>query len=71
LVVSPTDEKAFLVAAKRLRSDASLRSDSGARARSYAEATFDTATVTDRFEQIIDRAVGRAGAVPALGGERA
>ena len=69
LIVPPTDEEAFLVAAKRLRSDAWLRSDSGARARSYAEATFDTATITDRFEQVIDGAVGRAGAAPVLAGE--
>jgi hypothetical protein len=70
LVVSPTDEEAFLLAAKQLRSDRWLRSDSGARARSYAEATFDTATIADRFEQVIDHAVGRAGAAPALAGER-
>ncbi len=70
LVVSPTDEEAFLLGAKQLRSDRWLRADAGARARSYAEVTFDTATITDRFEQVIDHAVGRVRSTPLLAGER-
>jgi glycosyltransferase involved in cell wall biosynthesis len=65
LVVSPTDEEAFLVAAKRLRAEDSLRHESGRAARAYAEATFDTDRITDRFEAVIDRAVGRRGGAPA------
>jgi colanic acid biosynthesis glycosyl transferase WcaI len=59
LVVSPTDEEAFLVAAKRLRGEEMLRHESGRAARAYAEATFDTDRITDRFEMVIDRAVAR------------
>ena len=65
LVVSPTDEEAFLVAAKRLRVEDSLRQESGRAARAYAEATFDTDNITDRFETVIDRAVARRAAVPS------
>ena len=59
LVVSPTDTEAFLLAAKQLRNDARLRQVAGRCARAYAEATFDTAVVTDRFLDVIDQAVGR------------
>lgn len=58
LVVSPTDEEGFLLAAKRLRAEAQLRARAGAQARAYAEATFDTSTVTDRFLAVIDGALG-------------
>ena len=58
LVVPPTDAEAFLLAAKRLRNEPSLRATCGARARGYAEATFDTATITDRFLDVIDGALG-------------
>ena len=33
--------------------------------RAYAEATFDTDRITDRFEVVIDRAVARRGGVSA------
>jgi glycosyltransferase involved in cell wall biosynthesis len=59
LVVAPNDVESFLLAAKRLRNEPSLRSACGVRARSYAEATFDTATITDRFLDVIDGALGR------------
>ena len=58
LVVDPTDEEAFLVAAKRLRNEAQLRSNCGRSARSYAEATFDSDSITDRFVEIIDGVLG-------------
>ena len=64
LVVSPTDEEAFLVAAKRLRVEDSLRNQAGRAARAYAEITFDTDRITDRFETVIDRAVARRAGVP-------
>jgi glycosyltransferase involved in cell wall biosynthesis len=59
LVVEPTDEEAFLVAAKRLRVEEVLRHGTGQAARAYAEATFDTDRITDRFEAVIERAVVR------------
>jgi glycosyltransferase involved in cell wall biosynthesis len=68
LVVAPADEEGFLLAAKQLRADRWLRADSGARARSYAESTFDTASIADRFEQVLDHAVGRRG-VESFAGE--
>ncbi|HEY3142883.1 MAG TPA: glycosyltransferase family 4 protein, partial [Acidimicrobiales bacterium] len=42
LVVPPTDEEAFLLAAKRLRNEPGLRQSAGQRGRAYAETTFDT-----------------------------
>lgn len=59
LVVDPTDEEGFLVAAKRLWAEDELRRGAGQAARAYAEATFDTDRITDRFESVIDRAVAR------------
>ncbi|HEX6568376.1 MAG TPA: glycosyltransferase family 4 protein [Acidimicrobiales bacterium] len=62
LVAEPTDEEGFLVAAKQLLVDEMLRRRLGQQARAYAESAFDTAVVTDRFEHVIERAIGRAGA---------
>jgi glycosyltransferase involved in cell wall biosynthesis len=59
LVVDSTDEESFLVAAKQLRVDEPLRAAQGRAARAHAEATFDTAVIADRFEDVIERAVGR------------
>jgi colanic acid biosynthesis glycosyl transferase WcaI len=53
-VVPPVDQEAFLLAAKQLRNEPRLRVAAGALARRYAEATFDTATITDRFLQVLD-----------------
>jgi glycosyltransferase involved in cell wall biosynthesis len=64
VVVPSTDEEAFLAGAKRLRGDESLRSMSGSRARAYAESTFDTDVITDRFQDVIERAVGRRSVTP-------
>jgi hypothetical protein len=55
----PSDEEAFLVSAKQLRSDPALRREAGGRARAYAEMTFDTTVIADRFQDVIDRAVDR------------
>jgi glycosyltransferase involved in cell wall biosynthesis len=59
LVVPPDDEEALLVAAKQLRTDPELRHEAGGRARAYAETTFDTAVIADRFQDVIDRAIDR------------
>ena len=59
MVVPPTDVEAFLLAAKQLRNDGRLRQVAGRCARAYAEATFDTDVVTDRFVDVIDGALGR------------
>ncbi|HKE72347.1 MAG TPA: glycosyltransferase, partial [Acidimicrobiales bacterium] len=59
VVVPPDDEEALLVAAKQLRTDPELRHEAGARARAYAETTFDTVVIADRFQDVIDRAIDR------------
>ena len=66
LAVPPTDEEAFLVAGKQLLVDDSMRHAAGRRARAYAEATFDTDRITDRFETVIERAVTRRGVAPSF-----
>lgn len=58
MVVSPTDEEAFLLAAKRLRSEPGLRDECGRRGRAYAETTFDTEAIADRFSEVIERSTG-------------
>lgn len=58
LVVSPTDEEAFLLAAKRLRTEDVQREEAGRRARAYAEATFDTGVIADRFSDVIYNSLG-------------
>ena len=66
LVVSPTDEEAFLVAAKHLRVEDSLRQESGRRRRAPTLRPPSTpTTITDRFETVIDRAVARRAGVPS------
>ena len=57
LVTEPTDTEAFLLAAKRLRSDAGLRDACGSDARRYAEVTFDTGAVADRFTAVLHGAL--------------
>ncbi|HEY8545694.1 MAG TPA: glycosyltransferase family 4 protein [Acidimicrobiales bacterium] len=59
LVVSPTDVEGFLLAAKEIRNDSRLRQVAGRCARAYAEATFDTDVVADRFIDVLDGALGR------------
>ena len=60
-VVPPDDDEAFLMAAKQLRVDSRERAAAGTRGREYAEAVFDTSAITDRFEGVIDAALGRQG----------
>ena len=59
VVASPTDEEGFLLAAKQLRNEPDRRESAGARARAYAEATFDTEAIADRFATVIDDALDR------------
>jgi glycosyltransferase involved in cell wall biosynthesis len=53
LVVDPDDPAAWVEAARRLISDVDLRADFGNKARSYAELTFDSAKITDAFENLL------------------
>lgn len=57
LVVPANDEESFLVAGKQLLVDDALRTAAGQRARAYAESTFDTGVITDRFQDVIERAI--------------
>ena len=59
LVANSTDEESFLMLAKHLRVDAGLRHEAGRHARAYAETTFDTAVIADRFQDVIGRAIAR------------
>jgi colanic acid biosynthesis glycosyl transferase WcaI len=61
VVTPPTDDEAFLLAAKDLRNDSHQRVMAGLRGRSYAESAFDTVAITDRFEGVIEGALGRSG----------
>ena len=53
VVVPPTAPAAFGIEGERLLADADLRADMAARARAYAERTFDIETIADRFEAIL------------------
>jgi glycosyltransferase involved in cell wall biosynthesis len=59
LVVAPGEPEQFLAAARQLRTDAGLRGRMGASARSHAEQAFDIEAITDRFTDVMDRAVRR------------
>ncbi len=58
IVVPPADPDALVAAAGVLHADEGLRLELGRRARAYAEATFDLSQVTDRFEEVLERATG-------------
>jgi colanic acid biosynthesis glycosyl transferase WcaI len=53
LVVDPNDSAAWVNAARGLISNVSLRARLGSNARSYAERTFDSAKITDAFENLL------------------
>jgi colanic acid biosynthesis glycosyl transferase WcaI len=57
-VTAPNDVEGFLLAAKRLRVEAGPRFEAGRRARAYAEATFDTEAIADRFTAVLGAALG-------------
>jgi colanic acid biosynthesis glycosyl transferase WcaI len=54
-VTDPGDVDAFVAAADRMLSDAQVRTEMGARARNYAEKTFDIHRIGDEFETVFDR----------------
>jgi colanic acid biosynthesis glycosyl transferase WcaI len=58
LVVSPTDKAAFLNAAEKLRSTSEIREEMGRNALRYAQETFDLDLIADRFEAVIQTALG-------------
>jgi colanic acid biosynthesis glycosyl transferase WcaI len=58
IVVDPRDTAGFLAGAIRLLVEENLRVKLGDRARSYAEATFDIQSITDRFEAVFKQAEG-------------
>ena len=58
LVADPRDEAAFISAARTLREDHTARMAMAARARAYAERSFDLDAITDRFEAVLRGCVG-------------
>jgi glycosyltransferase involved in cell wall biosynthesis len=56
IVVLPRDVDALLAAAAELRGDPQRRAKLGEAARAYAETTFDLDAITDRFEEVLERA---------------
>lgn len=55
LIVAPSDLPGFLSAAEKLHSSETLRTELGANARTYAEATFPIAKTAALFEQLLAR----------------
>ncbi len=53
LVTDPGNVPAFVAAAMQLLNDEALRADMGARARRYAEETFDIRRIGDEFEAVL------------------
>jgi glycosyltransferase involved in cell wall biosynthesis len=53
VVVDPESPAAWIDAARRLASDASLRARLGSKARAYAEQNFDIRKITDAFEDVL------------------
>jgi glycosyltransferase involved in cell wall biosynthesis len=56
VVVPPNDPQALVSAGALLHADKAMGAELGARARSYAETTFDLGTIADRFERVLERA---------------
>jgi putative colanic acid biosynthesis glycosyltransferase WcaI len=56
IVVPPGDARALVAAAEELVADPERREELGRAARAYAERTFDLDAITDRFEQVLERA---------------
>lgn len=59
IVVAPGEPDRFLAAARQLRHSTELRDRMGASARAHAETAFDIEQITDRFLEVMDRAVQR------------
>lgn len=56
-VVPPSDIAGFVNAAESYHSDSERRLLEGGKARAYAEANFDIGRISDRFEEVISRAI--------------
>jgi glycosyltransferase involved in cell wall biosynthesis len=54
LVVPPQELSGFLVAARALQADTTMRARMADNGRAYAEQHFDIAAITDRFESILE-----------------
>lgn len=65
VVVDPRDTGAFVGAARCLYGDGDLRRQMAARARAYAERTFDIDRIAGEFERVLEGAVGREAVTPA------
>ena len=52
MVVEPTDTEGFVAAAQKLAADPALRESAGAKARAYAETTFDIERIGNEFEAL-------------------
>jgi len=61
-VTDPGDEDGFVAAIERLVDDRALREACGARARAYADETFDLARIADRFETLLSGCLAEAAA---------
>jgi colanic acid biosynthesis glycosyl transferase WcaI len=59
IVVEPDDANGWIEAGRKLAEDAELRASLGAKARQYAEATFDIGKIADRFEAVLIGAAER------------
>ncbi len=60
LVVEPKNDQAFLRAAETLLADGALRERMGRNARAYAERAFEIQAIADRFEAVLEGAIGRS-----------
>jgi colanic acid biosynthesis glycosyl transferase WcaI len=63
IVVAPGEPERFLSAARELRHSTDLRGRMGAAARAHAETAFDIEAITDRFLEVIARAVAEGAEV--------
>ena len=61
LVADPRDAAAFITAARTLRADHAARQAMAARARAYAERTFDLAAISGRFEAVLQACMAPRG----------
>jgi len=59
VVVEPSDTSAWIEAGLKLSENMEWRATLGARARRYAEATFDIEKIADRFEAVLTKAAER------------
>lgn len=60
-IMEPEDMDGWLAAAEKLAADPELRTRQGLAGRAFAEANFSMDTVGDRFEQVLEDALRKAG----------